>query len=82
MPKVNLMTVLKLLVLSLVVGMLLNLFDLSPIQLLRRAYDHFDALLAWTVQVFGTAASYILIGAVVVVPIWGVIYLLNWLKQR
>ena len=82
MPKVNLMTVLKLLVLSLVVGMLLSLFDLSPIQLLRRAYDHFDALLAWTVQAFGTAASYILIGAVVVVPIWGVIYLLNWLKQR
>lgn len=80
MPSVTFGTILKLLIWSLVVGAVLAFLDLSPQDVFAWAVD-------WTRQVLrdiqfytGRAISYVLLGAVVVVPIWALSYLWRVLK--
>jgi hypothetical protein len=40
------------------------------------------SLAEWSVDVFGSAVSYILLGAVIVLPIWLVFYLLRAVRGR
>lgn len=81
MPQITVGTVIKLIILSLIVGLLLNWFDVSPQDLLGKIFGNIDSILQWSVGAFGSAASYILLGAVVVVPIWAILFVLRWLKQ-
>jgi len=53
----------------------------SPQDLLGKIFGNIDAILQWSVGAFGSAASYILLGAVIVVPIWAILFILRWLKQ-
>ena len=75
-------TIVRLVVLSLLVGLVLSLFDNSPLNALasgsRTAGDIFRAVvdaLAW-------ALPYIIAGAIIVLPIWGVWYLVNVIRGR
>lgn len=75
-------TLIKLAVASVVVGILLAIFGIQPIDLWRNFIDTvahiwnmgFDAL-SWSVR-------YILLGAVVVVPIWLVLRVWTYLVER
>lgn len=82
MPKITPGTILKLLILSFFVGWGLSLLDLTPMELMRGVFDRFDDLLDWVSRSFGTIISYILLGAVIVVPIWLVLLLIDWSKSR
>jgi hypothetical protein len=81
MPRITVGTVVKLIILSLIVGLLLNWFNVSPQALLRDIFGNIDSIVQWSVDAFGSAASYILLGAVIVVPIWAILFLLRWMKQ-
>ena len=82
MPRITVGTVIKLLIASLCVGLLLAFLNITPQELYRDGFARLEALFEWAVSVFGEAFSYVLLGAVVVVPIWLVIYLLQALKNR
>jgi hypothetical protein len=82
MPPITIRTVIKLLLASLAVGAAMAFFGVTPQDVLHRAlalgrdaFDHAQSL-------FGNALSYILLGAVVVIPVWIVLYLLRALKGR
>lgn len=81
MPQITVGTVVKLIILSLIVGLLLNWFNVSPQDLMRDIFGNIDAIMQWSVDAFGSATSYILLGAVIVVPIWAILFALRWLKQ-
>lgn len=82
MPKITPGTIIKLVILSFFVGWGLSMLDVTPIELLRGVFNRFDQFLDWIARSFGTIMSYILIGAVVVVPIWAVLYLIDWSRSR
>ncbi|MCB2055302.1 MAG: hypothetical protein KDE35_13795 [Geminicoccaceae bacterium] len=80
LPKITVSTVVKLLLASLVVGMALAWLDMDPMDLLSWVRDNLQ-------DVFGNAADwvqwsvkYVLLGAVIVVPVWLVLYLLRAAK--
>jgi hypothetical protein len=82
-------TTIKLIVISLIVGWGLTVFDITPQQLLadlggtiQSIFKVFVDLFRWVVSQFGGLASYILLGAVVVIPIWIVMKLLDYVKAR
>ncbi|MBT3237366.1 MAG: hypothetical protein HOL37_00665 [Rhodospirillaceae bacterium] len=73
-------TIIKIAVGSLLLGLLLSFFSISPRNLLEglgstalEIFDIIAGMLAWAVE-------YILIGAIVIVPIWLVLVL--WRKFR
>lgn len=82
MPKITPGTIVKLLIISFFVGWGLSVLDLTPLELLRSVFTRFDAMLSWVSRSMGEIASYVLLGAMIVVPIWGVLYLVEWSRQR
>jgi hypothetical protein len=82
-------TTIKLLVISLVVGWGLTVFDVTPQQLmadlggtLKSIFQVFVDIFRWVVSQFGGAVSYVLLGAVVVLPIWAVMKLWAYVRER
>lgn len=82
MPRITFSTLLRILVASLVVGMAMAFFGVQPTDILswlassvREAAANAQAWAVWTVK-------YVLLGAVVVVPIWVLWYLLQFLRRR
>ena len=67
--------ILRLLVLSLVVGFLMSVFGLRPQDVIDGAVDLFHAAFRDGFAVFRDLGAYILTGAVLVVPIWFLIRL-------
>lgn len=82
MPKITPATIVKLLIISFFVGWGLSVLDLTPMELLRGMFDRFDAVLNWVSRSMGDIVSYVLIGAMIVVPIWAILYLIEWSRQR
>ena len=82
MPRITAGTVVKLLIASLLVGMVLAVLNIDPQNILQSARDGLEALIEMGAGVFGWAFKYILIGAVVVVPIWLVLYLWRYLRGK
>jgi len=81
LPKI-LATLAKLAVLSFIVGWILVQFDISPEDIfdnfgetLRRIYEMATSAVEWS-------AGYIVIGAVIVIPIWLLSVLLGAIKGR
>jgi hypothetical protein len=74
--------ILRLLILSFVVGFVLNVLDLDPGSLLRGIGGTVEGLFATVVDALRWAVPHILIGAIVVVPIWLVLYLLRYARGR
>ncbi len=75
-------TLLKLAVISFVVGWLLVQFDITPETIfdnfgetVRKIYDFARGAIEWS-------AGYIVIGAVIVIPIWLISVVLSMLKGR
>lgn len=82
MPKGLGSTILKILIASLLVGLVMSWFDITPRSLIANFGDT-------VVRIFGKAATfvdwaidYILVGAVIVVPIWLIVFLLDRVKSK
>ena len=82
MPRITFATVLRILLASLVVGMAMAFFEVQPSDILHwltgsldEAFANAQAWIAWTVK-------YVLLGAVVVVPIWVLWFALQYLRRH
>ena len=81
MPKGAVGTIIKLLIASLLVGLVMHWFGITPRNLIHNFGDS-------VVRIFGTltsfidwAVDYILVGAVIVVPIWLIVFLADRAKR-
>ncbi|MFT6582635.1 MAG: hypothetical protein ACJAU6_003081 [Alphaproteobacteria bacterium] len=82
LPKISGRSIVKILVASLLVGIILAALDIDPRNLLTSAQVAFEKLADMGVSFFNWAFTYILIGAVVVVPIWLITYLWRVVRNK
>ncbi len=75
-------TVVKLLIASLLIGMTLTFFDITPERLLASFGETVQRIFQIVVSFAEWAIRYVLVGAVVVVPIWLVLVLLRVLRRK
>lgn len=67
-------TIIKLLVISFFVGISLSFFDVDPRKLLANFGETIDEVFAAVAGFIEWSVKYVLLGAVVVVPIWAVLF--------
>ena len=82
MPRNFAATALKLIVASLIVGLILSLFGASPLTLLKGASESLFAVFDWLVGAVQWAVPYIILGAILVLPIWLVLLLVRLVRGR
>jgi len=70
-------TVIKIVVFSLIVGLLLSFFDIDPTELLASFGETAEKIFGVVADIIEWAVQYILLGAVVVVPIWLIFFLIG-----
>lgn len=75
-------TVVKLLIACVVVGAIMASLDVSPKEFWTGAFDWLASGWTWMVESFEGALIYVVTGAAVVIPIWGVRTLMNRAKER
>lgn len=74
--------VVKLLIASFFVGWLLTFFDITPLDLLEDLTGTIGQIYSHALEFVRWGADYILLGAVVVLPIWGVVSALNYVQKK
>lgn len=72
----------KLFVFSLLVGIVLSVFDIRPETLLADFGDTAVRIFKLVVSAAEWAVPYVLVGAVVVVPVWLILALLQFARNR
>lgn len=82
MPKNIGSLIVKLLLASFLVGWALTFFDITPLDLLKDLTGTIRQIYAMALNAFRWASDYILLGAVVVLPIWAIIAGLNYLQRK
>lgn len=75
-------TLLRILIASLLVGMAMAFFGVQPADILTWLTQSVRDVLANAESWAGWTIKYVLLGAVVVVPIWVLWYLLQFLRRR
>ncbi len=75
-------TVIKLALVCLGVGLILAFFDVDPVQLLQNFPRAIRSAFQVVVDMIRWAVPYITLGAVVVLPIWLIFFLLRLLRNR
>ncbi|MEM5584459.1 DUF6460 domain-containing protein [Roseibium sp. AS2] len=74
--------VLRLVFLSFVVGIILAALNLDPLDLVHMAVDFVERLWNMGFHALGRLGNYLVIGAIVVLPIWLIMRLLAMGRQR
>ncbi len=82
MPKNLGSLLIKLLVASFLVGWGLTLFDITPLDLLKDLTGTIGQIYSMALDTVRWGADYILLGAVIVVPIWAIVAGLNYLQRK
>ncbi len=82
MPKNVGALIVKLLIGSFLVGWMLTLFDITPLELLEDLTGTIGEIYSTALGTVRWAAEYILLGAVIVLPIWGIIAALNYVQAK
>lgn len=82
LPPITFRTVLHVLLASLVVGMVMAWFQVQPRDILSWITGNIDDLFANAQAWVGWAIKYVLLGAVIVVPIWLLSYLFQFARRR
>jgi hypothetical protein len=82
LPPITFRTVLHVLLASLVVGMVMAWFQVQPRDILSWITGNIDDLFANAQAWVGWAIKYVLLGAVIVVPIWLLSYLFQFVRRR
>lgn len=62
--------ILKLLIASLLVGLALDFFDISPADLIHDIPETMGRIFNKAIQIFEWGGKYVLLGAIIVVPVW------------
>jgi hypothetical protein len=75
-------TLIKLFVLSLVIGVVLSVFDIDPEKMLGAIGGTAESIFRALVDALEWAVPFVLIGAVVVVPIWLILTVLRMARRR
>ena len=75
-------TVVKLAVASLIVGLFLGFFDIDPRELLADFGETVQQIFSVVASVVEWIVKYLLLGAVVVVPVWLIFFLIGRVKRR
>jgi len=70
MKKEHVRIIWQLVILSFIAGLLLSYFDISPADLIEDVPDAIGRIFTAVVSVIEWGAKYILLGAVIVVPLW------------
>lgn len=73
--KLTVFTIVRLLLACFVVGLAMTYFQVTPREVVTTAIAWGKDLADWSTSVFGSAMSYVLFGAILVVPLWLVYYL-------
>jgi Na+-driven multidrug efflux pump len=81
-PATVLKTILKLALVSLLVGMALSFLEITPEDIFANFGDTILAIFHKAEQLVEWSAGYIVIGAVIVVPLWLIVTLVNVLSGR
>ena len=82
MPKITARTIVKLIIACLLVGLVLSTLNIDPRNILESGQDAIEWLIEVGGEFFGWAVTYILIGAIVVIPIWLIMYLMRAARGR
>ena len=82
MPKITARTIVKLIIACLLVGLVLSTLNIDHRNILESGQDAIEWLTEVGGEFFGWALSYILIGAVVVIPIWLILYMVKAVRGR
>ena len=82
MPKITARTIVKLIIACLLVGLGLSTLNIDLRNILESGQDAIEWLIKVGGEFFGWALSYILIGAVVVIPIWLILYMVKAARGR
>lgn len=82
MPPITFRSVLQILLASLLVGMAMAWFNVQPRDILRWITGNVDEAFASARAWLGWGVKYVLLGAVIVVPIWLLGYLVRFLRRR
>jgi len=80
-PKVK-DTIIKLAIASLFVGLFLGFFDIDPRELLAEFGDTVQKIFSVVASIVEWGVKYVLLGAVVVVPIWLIFFLIGRMRGR
>jgi hypothetical protein len=75
-------TIVKLLVASMLVGLVMRWFDITPRSLIANFGDTVVRMFERLASFAGWALDYILVGAIIVVPIWFIVFLLDRVKGK
>jgi len=75
-------TLIKLLVMSFIIGILLSFFNIDPSELLKNLGGTVQKIIEALSGIVEWGIKYILLGAVVVVPIWLVFFLIGKAKAK
>ena len=82
MPKITVSTIVKLIIACLLVGLVLSTLNVDPRNILASGQATIEWLIEAGGEFFAWAVTHILTGAIVVIPIWFIIYLLRTAKSR
>jgi uncharacterized protein DUF6460 len=74
--------IVKLLIASFIVGWLLTFFDITPLDLLEDLTGTIGQIYSHALEFVRWGADYILLGAVIVLPVWGIIAALNYVQAK
>ena len=75
-------TLIKLVLFSFVIGLLLSFFEIDPAELLKNFGATAEKVFEVVADIIEWGVKYVLLGAVVVVPIWLVFFLLGRLRGK
>lgn len=82
MPKNVGSLIVKLVIASFLVGWFLTFFDITPLDLLKDLTGTIGQIYSMALDTVRWGADYILLGAVIVLPIWGIVAGLNYLQKK
>jgi len=75
-------TVIKIAVASLIVGLFLSFFDIDPRELLANFGETVQQIFSVVASIVEWMVKYLLLGAIVVVPIWLIFFAIGRVKNR
>lgn len=82
MPQNVLGTIIKIVLASLILGFVLRFFEIDPKDLLLNFGDTIKSAFSWAGEFVSGSIEYVLVGAVIVIPIWLIVFLVGKLRGR
>ena len=82
MPKNVIGTIFKIVIASLVLGFILRFLEIDPKDLLLNFSDTIKNAFSWAGEFVAGSVEYVLVGAVIIVPIWLIVFFVGKLRGK